>query len=129
MNFDKQEATVFPAIDKDNWNGHCYVSAPSGAGKSTFIGTVLREFRTVFKGCQVFVFSLLRDDPAFKKLDPIYIDINEDIIDKPLTLEEFRGTAKQPSILVFDDVEINQNRHLASAIQTFMDLAVECRRH
>ena len=128
VSFEKKEASVIPTVDNE-WPGHALICGPSGSGKSTYLSNYLMEFRKVYKGCPIYVFSTIDDDPAFKKLNVTYIKIDDDIIDHPFTLEEFKGTSKQPSLLVFDDIEIHSNKHIAESIQTFLNLVLETGRH
>ena len=46
------------------------VSACSGAGKSTFVGNWLREFKKMFRKDEIYLFSSVDEDKALDRQDP-----------------------------------------------------------
>lgn len=131
INFDKKEATIFPTVPADSWFGHTAVFGASGSGKSTWISHYLTKIKEVYKGCNIYVFSLVKDDPAYtkSKLNPIYIQIDEDLLDNPLNVKEFAGTPKNPSIIIFDDSDLHHDKKIADALELFRDQVLEVGRH
>ena len=104
-----------------------FVSGPSGAGKSYFISQWLTDIKT--PKSQIYVFSKVQDDPAYKPLHPVYIKLDDSIIVRPLDCTEFAGTDTSPNILVFDDTEQLNNASLSKALFQFMSLVLETGRH
>ena len=129
IEFAKSEANVFPIPKPEGWQGHMYVTGSSGSGKSTFISQYLDECRLMFKDCNIYIFSMVQDDPAYKHLDPVYIKIDESILVKPLQCAEFAGIAQSPSFAVFDDIEVISNKKIAQSMETFQNLVLETGRH
>tara|TARA_R110002096_G_scaffold376374_1_gene570068 strand:- start:77 stop:910 length:834 start_codon:yes stop_codon:yes gene_type:complete len=103
-----------------------YISAPSGAGKSTFIGKYLGELRKV-KGKKrpIFIFSRVENDEPLDVYKPIRIPLDRKIFDEePLKPEDFRDC-----ILVFDDIDTLIDKPLLKYLQHFRDDLLECGRH
>jgi hypothetical protein len=101
-----------------------YVSAPSGAGKSTWAGAWLGEFKKMFKHQDIYVFSSIDEDKELDRHEPLRIELNLDIIDDPMKADEI-----EDSVAVFDDVDTIQNPHLRGAIGSFRDYLLEQGRH
>ena len=129
IEFAKSEASVFPVPKSEGWQGHMYITGASGSGKSTFIAQYLDVCRLMFKECNIYVFSMVQDDPAYKHLDPVYIKIDESILVKPLQCAEFAGTSQTPSFAIFDDIEVISNKKIAQSMETFQNLVLETGRH
>ena len=103
-----------------------YISAPSGAGKSTFIGKYLTELRKV-KGKKrpIFIFSRVEDDKPLDIHKPIRIPLERELFDEnPLIPEDFRDC-----ILIFDDIDTLIDKPLLKYLQHFRDDLLECGRH
>lgn len=129
IEFDKSEASIFPVPDKEQrWLGNYYIAGASGSGKSFWIGKYLAECRKIWKSAPIYVFSMVQEDMAYKALKPIYIKIDETILQDPLDPKEFRAD-KGPSFLIFDDIEVVSNKRLAEAVETFQNLCLETGRH
>ena len=103
-----------------------YISAPSGAGKSTFVGKYLKLLlKGKNKDRPFFLFSRVEEDKPLDKYDPIRI---------PLTRGEFNTEPLDPlefedSIIVFDDIDTLADKGLLKYIQDFRDDLLECGRH
>jgi superfamily I DNA and/or RNA helicase len=101
-----------------------YISAPSGAGKSTWAGAWLGEAKKMFKDDEIFIFSSITKDKALDKHDPIRITLDADLVRDPIEPEEIAD-----SIAVFDDIDTIQNPHLRNSIADFRDYLLEQGRH
>jgi DNA helicase HerA-like ATPase len=75
-----------------------YISAPSGAGKSTFVGNWLREFKKIFKKDEIYLFSSVDEDKALDRQDPTRIILDDDLLDDPIDIKEL-----SQSLVVLDD--------------------------
>ena len=99
------------------------VWGPSGVGKSYTIGKFLEAFRKKYKDRPIYIFSPIKDDKAFMKAKPIYIKIDESILQDPLQTVEF-----QSGVCVFDDIE-SLSKQYYSVISEFRDRCLEVGRH
>lgn len=101
-----------------------YISAPSGAGKSFWVGEYMREYKKMFKDSDMYVFSSIENDRVLDKHDPIRISLDEDLIQDPINPSEIAD-----SLVIFDDTDTIQNARLKYAISSFMDWLLEQGRH
>jgi len=101
-----------------------YISAPSGAGKSTFASNWIREYKKNFKDNEFYIFSNVGQDKPLDKLDPIRIGIDADLIDDPLEPEEL-----EDSLVLFDDCEVIANKYLRNWVTNFQDQLLQEGRH
>jgi hypothetical protein len=117
------EEYYFPIPQKKS--ERLYISAPSGAGKSTFIGKYLGELRKISKNRPIFLFSRVEVDKPLDIFKPIRIPLNREIFDEnPLVPEDFRDC-----ILIFDDIDTLIDKPLLKYLQHFRDDLLECGRH
>ena len=102
----------------------CAVFGPSGVGKSYWISQFLHEFKKKYKNKRpIYIFSPIQDDPAYKSIKPIYIRIDESIIENPLKCYEFEN-----GLCVFDDIE-SLSKDYQKIITDFRDTVLEIGRH
>lgn len=101
-----------------------YISAPSGAGKSTFVGNWLGEYNKMCKNDEIFILSSIEEDESLDIHEPIRIELDAQIIEDPLNAEDMTD-----SVIVFDDVDTIQNAHLRKAVSGFRDYLLEQGRH
>lgn len=101
-----------------------YVSAPSGAGKSTWCGNWIKEFKKVFRDDEYFVFSTINRDKVLDKHDPIRIPLTEDLLVNPISPNEVEN-----SVVVFDDVDTITNPKIRNNIVGLRDWLLEQGRH
>jgi Sec-independent protein translocase protein TatA len=101
-----------------------YVSAPSGAGKSTWCGNWIKEFKKVFRDDEYFVFSTINRDKVLDKHDPIRIPLTEDLLVNPISPNEVEN-----AVVVFDDVDTITNPKIRNNIVGLRDWLLEQGRH
>jgi hypothetical protein len=101
-----------------------YVSAPSGAGKSTYVGNWLAEARKRFRNDDIYVFSSIPEDKALDRNDPIRIKLDQELINDPIHPMEIRN-----SIVVFDDVDTIRDDRIRLSLEAFKDFLLEQGRH
>jgi hypothetical protein len=111
-------------LPKKNFIERIYVTAPSNAGKSTFVGNYLSEYKKKHRDDDIFVFSAVDQDEPLDKHDPIRIPLDESILDEPLNINDFVN-----SLIVFDDTDVVQNKHIRNAVAGFRDFLLENGRH
>jgi hypothetical protein len=101
-----------------------YVSAPSGAGKSTWTGAYMREYKKMFRDNDIYLFSSILKDRVLDKHDPTRITLDEDLIQDPIHPEEI-----EDSLAVFDDTDTIRDARLRNSIVQFRDWLLEQGRH
>jgi len=99
------------------------VYGSSGLGKSFFISGFISQFKKMFPQKPIYIFSPIRDDPAFVKLNAIYIKIDDSIIKEELQTREFTN-----GLCVFDDIE-SVSKQYFKAVSLFRDKCLEVGRH
>lgn len=90
---------IIPCVNPDD-RDLCYVAAKSGAGKSTWVGSYIEQYRKLFPENKVILFSLKNEDKALDKYLPIRISLNEELFDNPIQLDEIKN-----SLVIFDDID------------------------
>lgn len=101
-----------------------YVSAPSGAGKSTFCANWMNEYKKMFKDGELFVFSTVGEDDVIDKLEPIRISLNEELLNDPINPTEIAN-----SLCLFDDVDTIVQPKIRNNICGLRDWLLEQGRH
>lgn len=101
-----------------------YVSAPSGAGKSTWCGNWIKEYKRMWRDNEFFVFSTIQEDKALDKYDPERVPLDLGLIQDPIDPEELAD-----SVVVFDDVDALQNVQIRKYVCGLRDWLLECGRH
>jgi hypothetical protein len=101
-----------------------YVSAPSGAGKSTWCGNWMAEYKKMFKDNEMFIFSTINNDKVLDKHDPTRIELTEELLEDPLAPDEI-----EESVCVFDDVDTITNPKIRYMVCGLRDFLLEQGRH
>lgn len=103
-----------------------YVSAPSGAGKSTFTANWIKYGKKYIKPKveEVYIFSSIDDDPPLDKLNPVRIDLDDGLYENMFEAEEMEN-----SIVIFDDVDTMMDKVMRYHILKFKDFLLEQGRH
>ena len=84
-----------------------YITAPSGAGKSTYL------------------FSALTEDETIDQLKDIKrIKVDDTLVSDPLDIKEF-----EKSCVVFDDIDVIGNKHIREAVYKILNQILELGRH
>lgn len=111
-------------IPNPNGRQCIYVAGPSGSGKSTYISKYAQEFKKIFPNKTIFVFSRLDEDDPIDVLDPVRIEINEELIDEPIDPAELSN-----ALVIFDDTDTIPNKKLNEAIRNLKNDLLETGRH
>lgn len=104
-----------------------YISAPSGAGKSTVVANYMKEARKLRPDLKIFIFSRVKDDPAFsqiKKLSQVLLDEEFATADPPHSAEDLKD-----SLVIFDDYSQISDKTILKAVEKLRDDVLECGRH
>lgn len=101
------------------------ISGPEGAGKSTWAARYIRQFKRLYPHAKFFLFSKVKSDKPLDELNPIRINLNEELIENPMTSDEF----PYDSIVVFDDIDTIANEKLRKEVIKLRDRILEDGRH
>ncbi len=105
-----------PKIDE---RGVDYISGASGSGKTTQAVSLAKAFTSIFPEKQFYVFSRadIKNDPAFKGLNPIQIKIDESIVDHPIDITKELSNG---CMILFDDCNTVQDEKQKKAVDKLM---------
>lgn len=88
-----------------------FVAGKSGAGKSCFSASYIREYQEMFPDRRVFLFSTHDGEKAYERLEHIAIVLDEGFVDNPPSLDDLKN-----SLCVFDDCDALQDKKLLAAV-------------
>ena len=100
------------------------VSACSGAGKSTFVGNWVREFKKMFRKDEIYLFSSVDEDKALDRQDPTRIILDDDLLNDPIDIKEL-----SQSLIIMDDVDTLRNKEMRVYLEGLRDEILEIGRH
>jgi energy-coupling factor transporter ATP-binding protein EcfA2 len=100
------------------------VCGQSGSGKSTYIKKYCQEYKKTYKNREIYMFSNLKEDETLKDLKINRIKIDEDLIDEPLTVDDFKD-----SLVLFDDIDVIRSKQIKDAVYQIMNEILETGRH
>jgi hypothetical protein len=97
------------------------LASPRGSGKSTLASKYAQTMKKLFdlKDDDVIVVKKSRlDDPAYDKLNPTYLYIDDEFIDQKLTCDDISpdGSIK---VIILDDLDIINSKTLKKAVVDF----------
>ena len=102
-----------------------YITAPSGAGKSTYTLKYLQEYKKKYKQNEIYLFSALTEDETIDQLKDIKrIKVDETLVSDPIDIKEF-----EHSCVVFDDIDVISNKHVREAVYKVLNQILELGRH
>jgi|SRR5271170_96404 len=101
-----------------------FVAGPAGSGKSTYISKYAQEFQKMYPNKKVFVFSRLNEDEPIDILDPIRIQIDDELLEDPINPDEL-----EDSLVIFDDTDTIPDKQLNEAIRKLKNDLLETGRH
>lgn len=97
----------------------------SGSGKSTYIRKYCQEYRKTFRNRPIFLISNLAEDESLAELKINRIKVDEDLVDEPLTLEDF---GKDGCLVVFDDID-GMKKDIKKAVYDLLEVILFQGRH
>lgn len=97
-----------------------YVVGESGCGKSTFIRAYIQKFKLKYSKSKVLLFSSKDHDEVLDDLKIERVQIDDDIVANPLTLQEI-SYKSSPVLAVFDDIEDFKSRKINNEIARLRD--------
>lgn len=88
-----------------------FVAGKSGAGKSCFSASYIREYQDMFPDRKVFLFSTHDGEKAYEQLEHAAIVLDDGFVENPPTLDDLKN-----SLCVFDDCDALQDKKLLAAV-------------
>jgi hypothetical protein len=109
-----KNSTVNPMLD-DKARSVMYIAGPSGSGKSTYAANLAKSYRKMHPKKDIYIFSRTdsRDDPAYKKLKPIQVTLDDSLITDPIDISEIDGG----SLIIFDDCNTVHDEDIKKEIE------------
>jgi hypothetical protein len=115
---------VLPALG--NQRQIVYVAGASGSGKSVFCSSYIKQYQVLHPDNEIYIFSQVTDDPSLRDIeDAHYIPIDETLISEPIDILE----ECSDSLILFDDVDNINDKHLYNAISNIIGQILEMGRH
>lgn len=114
------DGELLPIFDTNKERTVFYVSGMSGSGKSTLAGQLISVYQKIYPNNKVIVFSNKDKDEALDKYKPFRINIDEDLLSDPITLNELKQ-----SLVIFDDIDCIPNKKLDAEISRLRDLILQ----
>lgn len=111
---DLKKNSLKPILNTDE-RQICYVAGPSGSGKTTYAVDLAKNYKKIFPKRDIYLFSRTdyKDDPAYVKLKPIQIELDDTLVTEPIDIEtELKGG----SLVIFDDCATINDKAVRSAI-------------
>lgn len=110
------DGILIPIPDPDR-RSCLYIAGQSGAGKSTYIAKYLKEYKRINPDKKIILFSRKSEDEVLDKLEPIRIEIDEELYEDPINPNE----ELMNSIVVFDDTDTIPDAKIKKAINGLKD--------
>jgi len=113
---------IEPLLDSDK-RQIAYIAGASGSGKSYYAAMLARNFKKAFPKRAIYFFSRTpwEDDPAYKKIKPIQVNIADVLGEDPIQSEDI----DRNSLVIFDDVGTINDKKLQEAVFHLMNDIME----
>ena len=96
-----------------------------GSGKSTYTLKYLQEYKKKYKDNEIYLFSALTEDETIDQMKGLKrVKIDESLISDPLNVIEFKN-----SCVVFDDIDVINNKHIREEVYKILNQILELGRH
>lgn len=122
-----KDGLLEPIIDPSKRSIY-YVCGKSGSGKSTFAAHLAMNYSRMYPENNIYLFSVLESDQAFDEMIPNIIKkipIDENILD----IDFNNDFGNEGTLVIFDDIDTENNKELAKAIANLKDKIMELGRH
>jgi len=106
-----------------------YCTGLSGSGKSWYLSELIKN--NYSKDCAVYLFSPVKGDEAYKKLNivQIHLESYDEDWKRPFAIEVLAGTPKNPSIVIMDDIQTFSSKALRNLYIDAQNQILERGRH
>jgi hypothetical protein len=115
---------------RDHFNDVILTSATKGSGKSTMCAELAMRMKQIFKlndDDVILVKKNKMEDPAYAKLNPAVVCIDEEFLENPLTCDEI-SPDHTTKVVILDDLDTIQSKKLETAYLKFQNDLLECGR-
>jgi hypothetical protein len=103
-----------------------YVSAPAGAGKSTYSASLAKEYNKIFPNNPILVLSRLPEDKVIDSIPGVKrMLINEEMLNDPID----PNTEMKNCMVIFDDIDTIRDKALREEVQRLREDIMEIGRH
>ena len=120
---DEGKFQQLPNFDLDREIG--YITAPSGAGKTTYICNYLKEWKKKHKLNNIYLFSSLNEDVSLDAMEPKRIIIDNTLLTQPIGIDDF----KEGDMVLFDDIDVISVKTHREAVYKILNQILETGRH
>lgn len=115
---------IQPTIDYSKERFVGYICGASGSGKSYYIAQWVKEYKKKFKKNPVYVFSSLSEDETLDEIKPKRVILDDAFAKEKIDLEMYRD-----SLVVFDDTDTINDKHIKEAVYSLMNAILNTGRH
>jgi energy-coupling factor transporter ATP-binding protein EcfA2 len=103
-----------------------YVAGPSGSGKSTWASKFAELYHKLHPDNEIYIFSRVAKDPAFDKLHPVRVPVDESLVADPIDIME---EIEDHDLVIFDDCDTITDDKVKKAISKVKNDILETGRH
>lgn len=123
--YSKQQLIPLPNLEKRFVE---YIAGPAGSGKSTISAGLAQEFKRTYPEKSILIFCRcdVKNDPAYKKLNPKQFQLTNDIVINPIDIE--KELNPKGSLVIFDDTESVIDKKIHDAVQKLIIDTLVCGR-
>lgn len=122
----------FPEVRED-YSDVILCSGKKGSGKSTLVGKMAQKIKDVYDLDDQDVVVLKKShikDKAFEDLNPDYIYVDNDFLEREYTIDDFTNQDGKPKVVIIDDNDVIPSEKLKKSLYSLQDtIAVEGRKH
>lgn len=113
----------------DGMGNRVFLAGQSLCGKSYLASQLAKDYSEMFPKNKIALISWVKEDKNLNEKNLggkrfVKINIDESILDDPLTLEEFHD-----KIVIFDDIEHFPNKHVVNELMRFRNCCINAGRH
>jgi energy-coupling factor transporter ATP-binding protein EcfA2 len=119
MTITEGEIIPFPNIEDDQTDA-LFIAGPRGSGKSYITSTYTEVYKKIFPKNKIYLFSTKPYDECLDKLKPIRVEINDELIEEPITLDELKN-----SLVIFDDIDSIADKDIKSELFRLYNLILQ----
>lgn len=118
------DGKIEPHMD-ENQREVAYVAAPAGSGKSFYMGLLMKSYNQTHPKGDIYLFSTVKDDPAFEGIKRMHrVPIEDEIFDNPIDIDEVKNT-----LCVFDDIDTISDNDTRKEVKKCIANLLETGRH
>lgn len=102
-----------------------YAAAPSGSGKSYWVGKYAKQYNRLYPDNKIWLFSKVDDDTSLDGIkNLVKVDLDYQIVDDPIDATELKD-----SLVIFDDTDTIKDKEIRNAVNDLKNDLLETGRH